>query len=49
MRTGEPVSREERDFVKETGEERIFWTVKSPLRDEAGEVTGMCGISILMS
>ena len=49
MRTGEPISREERDFVKETGEERVFWTVKSPLRDEAGQVNGMCGISIQMS
>lgn len=49
MATGEPVSREERDVVKETGEERFFWTVKSPLRDESGEITGMCGISIAIT
>jgi PAS domain S-box-containing protein len=46
MTSGNSVSREERDFVKETGEERVFWTVKSPLRDASGEVIGMCGVSI---
>lgn len=46
MATGTSVSRQERDIVKETGQERIFWTVKSPIRDDAGQVVGMCGISI---
>ena len=46
MSTGQTVEREERDIVRATGEERVYWTMKSPLRDEAGQVVGMCGISL---
>jgi PAS domain S-box-containing protein len=46
MSTGATVSREERDVVAETGEERVFWTVKSPIRDASGSIVGMCGISL---
>jgi len=46
MRTGESISREELDVVKDTGEQRVYWTVKSPLRNDEGVIVGMCGISI---
>lgn len=46
MDTGKAVSREERDIVKATGEERIYWTVKSPVRDASGRVIGLCGMSV---
>jgi len=32
--------------VKETGEERVSWTIKAPLTDDAGNVVGLCGISL---
>jgi hypothetical protein len=40
------VEREERDVVKATGEERLYWTVKSPVRDASGQVVGLCGMSV---
>lgn len=43
---GISVAREERDIIKETGEERVYFTVKSPLRDASGSIVGMCGLSI---
>lgn len=46
MATGKAVEREERDVVKATGEERIYWTVKSPIRDAAGNVIGLTGMSV---
>ena len=46
MATGKAVEREERDVVKATGEERIYWTVKSPIRDAAGTVIGLTGMSV---
>lgn len=46
MANGQVVEREERDVVKATGEERIYWTVKSPVRDAAGRVVGLCGMSV---
>lgn len=42
---GETIEREERDIIKSTGEERIYWTVKKPIRDQRGQIIGMCGIS----
>jgi len=46
MSSGQAVSRRERDVVKETGEERVYWTIKAPLRDGDGNVIGLCGISL---
>lgn len=46
MSTGMDVSKREVDVVAETGERRVFWTIKRPIRDADGEVVGMCGISI---
>ena len=42
---GETIEREERNIVKSTGEERIYWTVKKPVRNDQGQIIGMCGIS----
>ena len=42
---GETIAREERNFLKPSGEERIYWTIKKPVRDQQGQIIGMCGIS----
>lgn len=39
------IQKEEKTIVKATGEERIYWTVKKPVRNQRGDVIGMCGIS----
>lgn len=46
LATGRTVAREERDVVKETGEERTYWTIKAPLRDASGTIVGLCGVSL---
>ncbi len=46
MSTGQAVARREVDVVKETGEERVYWTIKAPLRDPDGTVVGICGVSL---
>lgn len=46
MESGVAVSREERDVVKATGEERVYWTVKAPITDASGAVVGLAGVSI---
>lgn len=46
MATGQAVARQERDVVKETGEERLYWTIKAPLRDASGAIVGLCGVSL---
>ena len=33
-------------IIEETGQERVYWSVKSAVRDEFGTVVGMCGVSI---
>lgn len=42
---GETMVSEELNIIKATGETRIYWTVKAPVRDEQGAIIGMCGIS----
>jgi PAS domain S-box-containing protein len=46
MAKGTSVARRERDIIKETGEERVYFTIKSPLRDDSGAIVGLCGLSI---
>ena len=43
---GPLVECEERDIIKQTGEERVNFTIKSPLRDASGSIVVMCGLSI---
>ncbi len=39
------LQKEERNIHATTGEELIYWTVKSPVRNEAGEIVGLSGVS----
>lgn len=45
LRHGETVAREEANLIQATGELRTYWSVKKPLRDAAGAIIGMIGIS----
>lgn len=45
MEHGETIEKEEINFIKATGERRIYWTVKKPIRNTHGQIIGMCGIS----
>lgn len=42
---GETIEKEEKTIIKSTDEERIYWTVKKPVRNQQGEIIGMCGVS----
>ncbi|NMP30018.1 diguanylate cyclase [Thalassotalea sp. M1531] len=42
---GETIEAEERNIIAETGEALYFMTVKKPLRNDAGEIVGMFGVS----
>ncbi|MGB6102066.1 MAG: diguanylate cyclase [Comamonas sp.] len=42
---GETLAREERNVIPATGEVRTFWSIKKPMRDAGGAVTGMVGVS----
>jgi len=42
---GEHTESEETNIVIQTGEKRIYWTVKKPLTDAHGQIIGLCGIS----
>ena len=42
---GETIMQEERNIVKPSGEERIYWAIKKPVRSALGEIIGLCGIS----
>jgi hypothetical protein len=46
MDLGSTVTAREVDIVRETGQERVFWTVKTPLKDSAGVVIGLVGLSV---
>lgn len=45
LQDGETVAREETNLIRATGELRTYWSVKEPLRDATGAITGMLGIS----
>ncbi|MBS0382536.1 MAG: diguanylate cyclase [Proteobacteria bacterium] len=45
LQDGETVSREEVNLIRATGELRTYWSIKEPLRDASGAITGMLGIS----
>ena len=39
------IAREEVNYLKPTGEKRVYWTVKKPMYDRDGTLIGLCGIS----
>ena len=45
LQYGEVIEKEEKNIIKETGETRIYLSVKKPLYSENNEIIGMCGIS----
>jgi diguanylate cyclase (GGDEF)-like protein/PAS domain S-box-containing protein len=45
LQHGERIEAEERNVFSHSHEERYYWSVKVPLYDRNGELTGMCGIS----
>lgn len=45
LEQGERIEIEETNIVRATGEARIYWTVKAPVRSPSGQIVGMCGIS----
>ncbi|MGB0683659.1 MAG: sensor domain-containing diguanylate cyclase [Magnetovibrionaceae bacterium] len=42
---GERIESEENNVIQATGEVRIYWSVKLPIRDRQGCIIGLCGIS----
>lgn len=42
---GQTIAREETNFIHATGEWRTYWSIKKPLRDATGAITGLIGIS----
>ena len=46
LEAGETLEREERNVIKATGEVRRYWSVKAPLRDDHGQIVGLCGLSL---
>lgn len=45
MDHGQVIEREEINYLKPSGDKRIYWTVKKPMHDAHGRIVGMCGIS----
>ncbi|OSM00106.1 PAS domain-containing protein [Magnetofaba australis] len=45
MENGERIEREERNIIQSSGEERVYWSVKLPIRDPDGAIIGLCGVS----
>ncbi|WP_042011273.1 sensor domain-containing diguanylate cyclase [Aeromonas fluvialis] len=39
------ITREEVNYLRTTGEKRIYWSVKKPMYDRDGTLVGLCGIS----
>jgi len=42
---GESIEQEEITVVKSTGENRIYWAVKKPIKNSSGQIIGLCGVS----
>ncbi|MDX1318752.1 MAG: diguanylate cyclase [Oceanospirillum sp.] len=42
---GESIEGEEHNYIASTGETRIYWSVKQPIKDLDGHIIGLCGIS----
>ncbi|MBH9551527.1 sensor domain-containing diguanylate cyclase [Inhella gelatinilytica] len=45
LQNGEDIEREEVNVLAASGERRVFWTVKRPMRDAQGGIIGLCGVS----
>ena len=45
MDNGEIVENEETNFIKDSDEIKVYWSVKKPLRNDDDEIIGMCGVS----
>lgn len=45
MREGLVVETEEKNIIGKTGEVRYYWSVKKPLYDDEGNISGMFGVS----
>ncbi len=45
MEQGQTIQREELNYIKPSGEQRTYWTVKKPVYGADGSIIGMCGIS----
>lgn len=45
IKSGQAIEDEESILIKESGEKKVFWTVKKPLLDNDGKIIGMSGIS----
>jgi len=45
LKHGEVIEKEEKNIIKDTGEIRVYWSVKKPIYDSSGNIIGMCGIS----
>jgi diguanylate cyclase (GGDEF)-like protein/PAS domain S-box-containing protein len=45
LELGETMEMEERNILKSTGEQRIYKSIKMPVRNPQGQIIGMCGIS----
>ncbi|MCG2585685.1 sensor domain-containing diguanylate cyclase [Massilia sp. TS11] len=45
LELGETIANEEVNVVKGSGEVRIYWSVKQPIRDADGRIIGMSGIA----
>lgn len=45
MKSGQSIEKEESNIIKETGELKIYWSVKRPLYDKNENLIGIAGIS----
>lgn len=45
LEEGITIEKEEETFIKETGVNILYWSVKKPILNAKGEIIGLCGIS----